>query len=109
MPPKDNLIGKWVTYYGSEADWRNMDFQIIDQGWDSNRIAFYAPNGMKVWRMLGSSFSDPFDKVKPMTTARAEEILNPTAKTVETIDAEIARLEAKIKDLRMARQVIADL
>lgn len=64
--PYGNVIGMWVTYWGSRDAWYGKDFLIVDQGKDkstSNRIAFMVPGvSDPVWRTLGPSFGDPFSK-----------------------------------------------
>jgi hypothetical protein len=110
-----NLVGKWVTYWGSTDEWHGKEFQIIDQGKEvgSRKIAFL-PFGspQPVWRTLGSSFSEPYDKVVDNTAAISainDMLFNPHAETKRVIDTEIDRLRARIAELESAKKVLDTL
>ena len=113
--PYGNVIGKWVTYWGSNQGWYGKDFKIIDQGKErdtANRIALMVPGESKpVWRTLGASFGVPFDKPEQNEVARAIDdlLFNPHAETKRTIDNEIKRLKDRIAELETARKVLDTL
>ncbi len=113
--PYGNVIGKWVTYWGSNKSWHGKDFKIVDQGKDkhtANRIAFMVPGAADpVWRTLGPSFGEPFSKVEQEAAAQAIDdlLFNPHAETKRTIDNEIKRLKARIAELEATRKVLDTL
>ena len=112
--PYGNVVGKWITYWGTESAWRGQDFKIVAQGenGNSNRIAFLAPGHSEpVWRTLGASFSAPFDKPEQNEIAQAidDMLFNPYAEAKRTIDNEITRLTARIEELKAAKKVLDSL
>jgi hypothetical protein len=109
--PYGNLVGKWVTYWGSETAWRGQDFLIIAQGENSNtnRIAFYA-DGQVQWRTLGASFSEPFDKNATQAVSTAvDDFLNPHESTKVVVRNELKRLEDRIAELKATLKVLDSL
>lgn len=114
----ENVVGKWVTYWGTEESWCGKDFQIVAQetnpiGYLTNRISFMVPGkDAPVWRTLGPSFSEPFDKpaTNATTVAAIDDLLfNPHGETIRTIDNEITRLKARIEELTTAKKVLQSL
>lgn len=107
--PYGNLVGKWVTYWGSEPTWYGRDFLIIDQGKDDEKKIAFLIDGEVKWRTIGASFSDPFDKSDVSTTKAVSNFLNPHDDAITTIDNEIARLTAEIERLKIAKDVLKKL
>lgn len=111
----EEWVGKWVTYHGRRrlAEYGNGNpYKVVEKRDDDASVGFDTGEANLQWAAPWSLHvvDEPVsEKPEPMTTARAEEILNPHSNTLESLDAEIKRLEEKIRDLRSARQVIANL
>lgn len=123
----ENMVGMWVTYYGSTDEWWGKDFQIIDHSKASSnapiRIAFMVPGKSEpVWRTLGNSFSSVFTKrgkdMSPTTFANPDDddfsqavtdFLEPHKSSIEALDAEAARLRERLAEIETARKVLKSL
>ena len=109
------MIGRWVTYHGRRraAELGNGQvFKVVDQTANNASVALdagiYGIQWCAVWALrIADAPAEP--KAESLTLEQAEEILNPHSNTLDSIDAEIKRLEEKLKDLRLARQVISGL
>ena len=106
MQVYENVIGKFVTYFGNDETWYGKSFEIIDQGKDkytAKRIAFMVPGkSVPVWRTLGPSFSKPFDVLDDA----APKVDNPHQAAMEAIFDEVKRLEERIAELKLSLKVL---
>lgn len=112
--PSEEWLGKWVTYHGTgRINTLGMGkvFKVVQIREDGYAVGFDTLTEKLEWSSPACLriAKDPTENPAPMTTERAEEILNPHSNTLDSLDAEIKRLEEKLVNLRNARQVIAGL
>jgi hypothetical protein len=110
MDIRDAWLDRWVTYHGerrrSELG-NGQKFKVVDVRQDGRSIAFDAGIFGIQWCAV-----DSVQVVTPEISTKAlsvDDFMNPHRSTIETLDAEIKRLQDRINDLRAARQVISGL
>jgi hypothetical protein len=98
-------IGKMVTYHGNrrvQSLGNGKTFPVIDVRADGKAVCVDTGNGDSEWIGVNS-----VKVVKDAPTVA--DFLNPHSTTISVLDAEITRLEDKLRELRAARQVISGL
>lgn len=107
-------LNKWVTYEGvtRKAKLGNgQKFKVIDVRQDGKAVAI--DTGIEGHEWVGVNSvkitSAPEDVVSVKASQNVADFLDPHRNTIDTLDAEIKRLEQRLTELRAAKQVISGL
>lgn len=107
-------IGKWVTYHGvtRKGELGNGQiFKVIDARQDGKAVALDMGVARPEWVGVNSLkvVDRPSDVVSVKASQNVADFLDPHRNTIDTLDAEIKRLEQRLTELRAAKQVISGL